>query len=481
MAAANLTESLQNEASCSICLNYFTDPVTLECGHNFCRSCITQSWEGIDANFPCPQCNETSQQRNLRPNGQLATIINILKQISMSSVREKAEEHQEKLKPVCEENQRSICVVCNRSQDYKSHTVVPIEEAVQEYKKKLEKRLEPLRKQLENLLTCKSNEEKKAEELRNEIVIKRQKIESDFEELQQFLTEEKRILLSRLEEEEKNILQKIWENVTRLEEQSSSIRHLISEIEEYSQQPATEFLKDVKNTLSRYQKVKFPEPEAVSSDLKMGLQLNYPWQLKKLITNFGGLEWWMERGRYAVDVTLDPETANPELVLSEDGKSVRDGGTRQSLPDSPRRFDICSVLGREGFTSGRHYWEVEVGDRPDCAVGVCRDSVRRKGEVIQSSKEGFWIVNLCSGSGYWALTSPITKLPLSKSPRAVGILLDYEAGKVSFYDVENKSHLYTFSDTFTGTLRPFFYTYGRLRPLSFTYRVLRIRPVPGWE
>ncbi|XP_029448198.1 E3 ubiquitin-protein ligase TRIM41-like [Rhinatrema bivittatum] len=255
MAAANPAESLRDEASCPICLDYFTDPVILDCGHNFCRSCITQTWEGRDTNFPCPQCRKTSQQRNLRPNWQLANVTEIAKKLSESSVRQKeenlCEEHEEKLKLFCEEDQRPICVICRESQDHRSHTVTPIQEAVQEYKNKIQMHLERVRKELEDLLKLKSSEERKAEDLRSQTEIMRRIIESDFEEMQRFLAKEKRILLSRLKEEEKEILQRIGENVTRLEEQSSSIKLLISELEEKSQQPAAELLKDVKETLSR--------------------------------------------------------------------------------------------------------------------------------------------------------------------------------------------------------------------------------------
>ncbi|XP_030055781.1 E3 ubiquitin-protein ligase TRIM39-like isoform X1 [Microcaecilia unicolor] len=478
MAAANAAESLRDEASCSICLDYFKDPVMTDCGHNFCRSCITQSWEGRDADFPCPQCRKRSRQRNLRSNRQLANVTEIAQKLSETSVRPKeenlCEEHEEKLKLFCEEDQKMICLICRESRDHKSHTVIPIKEAVEEYKEKLKMHLEPLKKDLEDLLKFKSTEGKKFEELRSETQIKRQKVESEFEELQQFLNKEKQILLSRLEEEEKKILQRIREHETQLEEQSSSLMQLISEIEEKIQQPATELLKDVKDALSRWQKMKFPKPEAVSTDLKMGFQLRYPQQLKKWITKFGGIDWWMEFGRYTVNVTLDPETAYPVLVLSDDRKSVRSGNTEQNVPDTPQRFDNdpC-VLGSEGFTSGRHYWEVEVEDYPFCILGVCKDSVRRKGRITLSPEEGFWTVGLWNKQRCWALTSPNTHLPLRKRPRAVGILLDYEAGKVSFYDAENKSHLFTFTDTFTGKLRPFFMNYSEIP--------LRIRQVPAWN
>ncbi|XP_030055756.1 E3 ubiquitin-protein ligase TRIM39-like isoform X3 [Microcaecilia unicolor] len=484
MAAANPAESLQYETSCSICLDYFTDPVMTDCGHNFCRSCITQSWEGRDTDFPCPQCRKRSRQRNLRPNRQRANITEIAKKQSQTSERPKeenlCEKHKEELKLFCEEDQKLICIICRESRDHKSHTVIPIEEAAQEYKEKLKMHLKPMKKNLEDLLKFTSTEEKKAEELKRETERKRQIVESEFEELHQFLNKEKQILLSRLEEEEKKILQRITENVTQLEEQSSSLMQLISETQEKSQQPATELLKDVKDALSRCQKMKFPKPEAVSTDLKMDFQLSYPQQLMKWITKFevkshpAGMDWWMEFGRCKVNLTLDPETAHPNLVLSEDGKSVTWRNTRQNVPDTPQRFDLYPcVLGREGFTSGRHYWEVEVGDLKFCSLGVCQDSVRRKGEIALSPGEGFWTVRLWNKQEFWALTSPQTQLPLSEIPRAVGILLDYEAGKVLFYDAENKSLLFTFTDIFKGKLRPFFWTNSEIP--------LRTRQVPAWN
>ncbi|XP_030055681.1 E3 ubiquitin-protein ligase TRIM39-like [Microcaecilia unicolor] len=478
MAAANPAESLRDEASCSICLDYFTDPVTTDCGHNFCRSCITQTWEETDTDFPCPQCRAMSPQRNLRSNRQLANVTEIAKKLNQFSVKPKeenlCEKHEEKLKLFCEEDQKMICLICRESRDHKSHTVVPIEEVVQEYKEKLKIHLEPLRKDLEDLLKFTSTEEKKAEELKSETEIKRQKVESEFEELHQFLNKEKQILLSRLEEEEKKILQRIRENVTQLEQQSSSLTQLISELEEKSQQPAAELLKDVKDSLSRCQEMKFPNPEAVSTDLKMDFDLSYPKQLKKLITKFGGLDWWMKCSRYIVNVTLDAETAHPYLVLSEDRKSVRRRNTTQELLDNPQRFDTdpC-VLGCEGFTCGRHYWEVEVVHVTHWILGVCKDSVLRKGGIRLSPGEGYWTVMLSDVLRYWVFTFPVTQLPLSERLLAVGILLDYEAGKVSFYDADNKSHLFTFTDTFTGKLRPFFWTNSEFP--------LRIRQVPAWE
>uniref|UniRef100_A0A674IX34 RING-type domain-containing protein n=1 Tax=Terrapene triunguis TaxID=2587831 RepID=A0A674IX34_9SAUR len=135
----NPVESLQEEATCPVCLEHFTEPVTLECGHNFCRACISQCWEGSDTAASCPQCRETVQQRNLRPNRQLANVVEIAKRLSLQAAKG-AEgdgvcgEHQEALKLFCEEDQTPICVICRESRALRAHTVIPIQEAAQEHK-----------------------------------------------------------------------------------------------------------------------------------------------------------------------------------------------------------------------------------------------------------------------------------------------------------------------------------------------------------
>uniref|UniRef100_A0A8C0GQG6 RING-type E3 ubiquitin transferase n=1 Tax=Chelonoidis abingdonii TaxID=106734 RepID=A0A8C0GQG6_CHEAB len=139
MAAESPAESLRDELSCPICLEYFTDPVTIECGHNFCWACINQCWGESVPNFSCPQCRETAQQRNLRPNRQLGNVVELVKGLRFQVVTEPkgetvCEQHQEALKLFCEEDQTPICVVCDKSKAHRSHTVVPIEEAAQEYK-----------------------------------------------------------------------------------------------------------------------------------------------------------------------------------------------------------------------------------------------------------------------------------------------------------------------------------------------------------
>ncbi|XP_029111862.1 zinc-binding protein A33-like [Scleropages formosus] len=163
--------------------------------------------------------------------------------------------------------------------------------------------------------------------------------------------------------------------------------------------------------------------------------------------------------RYAVDVTLDPDTAHPQLVLSEDRKRVRHENTKQELPDNPERFKRrIGVLGKERFSSGRHYWEVEVGDKTDWDLGVARESINRKGKPTLSPNNGYWTICLRNGNEYKANAESSVSLPLSVKPQKVGVYVDYEEGQVSFYSVEEMSHIYIFTGyKFTEKLYPFFW------------------------
>ncbi|XP_039356682.1 butyrophilin subfamily 3 member A3-like [Mauremys reevesii] len=147
-------------------------------------------------------------------------------------------------------------------------------------------------------------------------------------------------------------------------------------------------------------------------------------------------------------LTLDPDTAHPQLVLFEEWKSVRRRDTWQDLDNNPERFEYerC-VLGCEGFTSGRHYWEVEVGGGEYWAVGVARESVKRKGEIIFETEEGIWAVGYW-GSQYLAATSPRFPLFLKWVPRRIRVYLDYEVGQVAFFDADRGVLIFAFPPSF---------------------------------
>ncbi|KAI1888624.1 hypothetical protein AGOR_G00187070 [Albula goreensis] len=164
---------------------------------------------------------------------------------------------------------------------------------------------------------------------------------------------------------------------------------------------------------------------------------------------------WIDKA--AVDVTLDPDTAHPRLILSEDGKQLRDGGTPQDFPDISERFTLHTcVLGRQKISSGRFFYEVQVGEKTEWYIGVAKQSINRHDSVKTSTTNGYWVVWLRKGQ-YWAGVDPSVPFPLKEKPRTVGVYVDYERGQVSFYNVEAGSHIYSFTEyNFTENLYPFF-------------------------
>ncbi|XP_070633716.1 butyrophilin subfamily 1 member A1-like [Bos indicus] len=166
---------------------------------------------------------------------------------------------------------------------------------------------------------------------------------------------------------------------------------------------------------------------------------------------------WRKEEFQAVNVTLDEATAHPSLLLTEEGRGVTLQEIQQDLPSSTQRFvSIPCVLGQPQICSGRYYWEVKVGELHSWDLGVCRDNVSRKGTFQMSPQNGFWAIRLYQ-EDYWALTISETHLTLREKPLSVGIFLDYEAGDVSFYNMTDESHIFTFSkQTFYGVLRPLF-------------------------
>ncbi|XP_041099504.1 zinc-binding protein A33-like, partial [Polyodon spathula] len=157
-------------------------------------------------------------------------------------------------------------------------------------------------------------------------------------------------------------------------------------------------------------------------------------------------------------VTLDPNTAYPNLTLSEDLTSARNCSDRQQLPDNPERFDTYAcVLGSEGFTSGKHCWDVEVGSNTYWDLGVSEESSQRKGSITWNQEAGYWIIGLLNGNQYWAGTSPETQLTLEKKPEKIRVQLDCDRGEVAFFDTSDMRPIYTFKHTFTEKMFPYFW------------------------
>ncbi|XP_070789472.1 E3 ubiquitin-protein ligase TRIM17-like [Pituophis catenifer annectens] len=210
MAAEAPLQGLLEEATCSICLDYFQDPVLIpECGHNFCRGCLTRSWGTSESEASCPQCRQTFAPRSLLPNRQLARVLEGAKLCSSHPGEEGGSlclKHREPLELFCKDHETLICVVCDRSKEHEGHSVIPMEEAFQEYQIKLEDCLKAQKEEKEKIATYKGDTEQTVKEMLDLIKEVKKDVVAEFRELQLWLEGQEKLLLTQMEETEKDIM-----------------------------------------------------------------------------------------------------------------------------------------------------------------------------------------------------------------------------------------------------------------------------------
>uniref|UniRef100_K7FIR0 RING-type domain-containing protein n=1 Tax=Pelodiscus sinensis TaxID=13735 RepID=K7FIR0_PELSI len=270
MAAVNTAKKLQDEVTCPICLEYFDDPVALDCDHSYCRACITQCWGGVTADVSCPECRRTFAQGNLRPDRKLRSFVDMARELQLQAGKEPAperlcEKHQEPLKLFSREDEIPMCVLCGSHRDSCRHWP---QGAIGPYREKLQAQLKTLRVEREKLLGLKVSREETSQEHLKQTQVERQKIVAEFQQLRQFLEEQERLLLAQLKKLDKELVRLQTDTVTKLSEQISRLSEQIRELEGKCQKPASEFLQEIRGTLTRCEKVRAQQPEEMAPELE---------------------------------------------------------------------------------------------------------------------------------------------------------------------------------------------------------------------
>ncbi|XP_073319618.1 E3 ubiquitin-protein ligase TRIM21-like [Pagrus major] len=523
MAAANFLPS-EDRFLCSICLDVFTDPVTIPCGHNFCKTCITEHCNNNDQ-YLCPMCKEVFTTRpQLRVNTFISEMVSQFRQSAQQKASSSSSEqqvskpgevpcdvctgpklkalksclvclasycethlephltasglkrhqlidpvenledrmclkHDKPLELFCKTDQTCVCVLCPVL-DHKTHEFVPLKEEYEEKKAELEKTEAEVQQMIQKRRL-------KIQEIKQSVELSKANAGREIAEGVQVFT----YLKVTVERSQAELIKTIEENQKKTEKQAEDfIKELEQEISELMRRSAeVEKLSHSEDHLHLLQNLPSLSPAPPTKDWTevifrpshegtvvravAQLEETLSKEMKKL------LEAELKRvQQYAVDVTLDPDTAHPNLILSDDGKQMSHGDVRKNLPDNPERFSgHIWVLGKQSFSSGRFYFEVQIEGKTEWNLGVARESINRKGPITRSPQNGYWTIHLRNGYEYFSAAGPDVRLSLKSRPQKVGVFVDYEEGLVSFYDVDAAALIFSFTGCcFTEKLFPYF-------------------------
>ncbi|XP_037624668.1 E3 ubiquitin-protein ligase TRIM39-like [Sebastes umbrosus] len=525
MSAASclLTE---HQFLCSICLDVFTDPVSTPCGHNFCKTCITQHWD-IKVPFQCPNCKKVFYTR---PELQVNTFISEMvaqfrqsaqqKASSSSSEQQAAKpgevpcdvctgtklkalksclvclesycethlephltrsglkrhqvidpvenlegrmctKHDKLMELFCKTDQMCVCMLCTVL-DHKTHDVVPLKEEYEgkkaelgkteaEIQQMIQKRRLKIQEMKHSVGLSKVDADREIADGVQVFTALKESVERSQAELIDTIKEKQR----KIEKQAEGFIKELEQEISELKKRSTEVEqlllsedhlHLLISFTSLTAAPPTKNWTEVS--------VCPPSYEGTVRRAVNQLEETLSKQMKKLLA-----EAELKRVQQsAVDVTLDPDTAHPDLILSDDGKQVHDSDVRKDLPDNPERFDTgACVLAKQSFSSGRFYYEVQVKGKTDWDLGVARESINRKGEITPSPQDGYWTICLGNENEYIACANTPVRLSLESQPEKVGVFVDYEEGLVSFYDVDAAALIYSFTGCcFTEKLYPHF-------------------------
>ncbi|XP_017537044.2 tripartite motif-containing protein 35-like [Pygocentrus nattereri] len=467
------TSTLEDDLICCVCCDIFRDPVVLLCSHSVCKACLKKFWKSKGSR-ECPVCRKkffkANPPRNLALKNVCEAFLESQNQnqnqtaLASTSASPSAETevlctlHSEKLKLFCLDDQQPVCVVCHLSNSHENHRCCPVDEAVYDLKNKLKSALEPLQKNLRVLEEAKRDYDQTAAHIKTQAQHTETQIKEEFEKLHQFLRDEEAASIAALKKEVKQKSQMMRRKIEEMNGEISALSDTIRNIEKEMEAEDVLFLQNFMYT-EKLAQLTTKDPEKTS-----GALIN----VAKHVSNLKFRVWEnMQEILHYTPVTLDPNTAHPDLYISEDLTTVEFRKKKPSLPDNPERFDkFRCVLGSEGFNSGIHCWDIQVGDSENWELGVIRDSAPRKGfsflglmfSMYYHQSSDTYLVH-CPEQPDHILT-PTQKL------QTVRVQLDWDRGKVTFTDLLTNKHLHTITHTFTQRVVPFFNNMSELCPLT---------------
>lgn len=443
------TLPMQQDLTCPVCQGVFRDPVLLPCTHTFCRECLQRSFQ---FNRKCPVCREVFKEEDPIANRALSSACEtFLKESSLRTNRKRPTNenscrlHLKPLELYCEKDEEPVCVDCVTL--HNTHKLWSVRDGAPMCKNELNFKVQIFEKKVESYKKMTRKLSNTVEFIKYQAGQAEKQIKAEFERLHKVLVTEEALRLKALAAEEE---QKIAAVKELIENTNKDIETLTKINDTLKREMGNEDLPFLQN----FQKLK-REAQWTQDDpcLPNDSLLNMGKHVGSLSFNI----WKNMQAHVRYNpVVLNPNSASPWLSINADLSSVKESSERLTTPDNPERFDPCVfVVGAEGYTSGKHKWDVIVGDNPKWIVGVCKESVPRKKKFTVSTNRGVWSIGLSKGV-YTVSTPERTEVQVQQRPERIRIKLNIDKGEVSFWDGGAAKHLVTLTHKFDERMYPIF-------------------------
>ncbi|CAB1452276.1 unnamed protein product [Pleuronectes platessa] len=446
--------SLEEQLRCPVCLDIFSEPLMLQCGHSYCRCCVRSMTMDLLGQLQCPVCRCAVDGDSPSPNVTLARIIEALQEVSVSggAQLETCPQHHNPLSLYCEDELTVICGLCGSIGAHRGHKITPVSSVYSRMKEDISCLMTEFQQQKRKVEDhiCKLSYNRSR--ITNESDVLKWVVRKEFGELRRCLEEEEVGFMQQVETSAAVLILSLQNQTDQLNQNLNRLQEAHNTLQELSNEGHLDFIMKYGSMAPRFRaSQKLHQGELFSSvNFKPGFNHN---DIKLTV--------WKRLHRKVLPapemLKLDPQTAHPMLELHHGDTVVFCGAVLRRLPDNPERFSYSyCVLTDRGFSCGKHYWEVEVGNKPRWRLGLVKGTTGRKSKLVKSPESGAWLIGLKDGV-YEAFSSPRVVLPVSTPPRRVGLLLDYEGGGLTFYSSDSPDELgfiYSFRLDIQGKVYP---------------------------
>ncbi|XP_078739339.1 E3 ubiquitin/ISG15 ligase TRIM25-like [Lampetra fluviatilis] len=497
-SAASSGIDAPGELTCTICLDAFRCPCTLSCGHSFCLKCVEGAWDAAES-FSCPQCRVTFPQRpklnksvtlaNLVEQrsaaDELATVVlcdfcndgttaasntclkcdisycathvkphqenaklssHILVDPGTNPEERKCKKHRKKIKFYCRQDKSLVCTTCTIAGDHKGHDVATLEDEHKTREKQVgeeTRAVEEKRREAEESI---KQMEAAHRDVQGSMTGVRQRIKVEFARMRAALDEDEKAALARASKKQRELLTQIEKNIAHYKREIGELQAAAARLEGLAQErDSLAFLQGHLEETCRIGRPREAPPSAPNQED---------------IASLKGTEGTVAKLLYRRSPTLDTNSANNQLQISSDLRTMMWTGDSQGRPDHPHRFDCCAqALCCESFSSGLHYWEVDVGDARWWRVGVAYGTIPRKGsgEAQQlGGSDASWCLEKCNNNLSVVHGGVKTALSVkgAPSPRRIGLHLHLEGELLAFYRADSMEVIHEVRRRFLQPLYP---------------------------